>query len=291
MSPELIGQAGALHLTWAYFVQMLSILALCSLRVLVTFIMLPATTTEVLPGVARNGVVLLMTLFVAFGQPMTTFEQLAPETLVQLCAKEAFIGLLLGYAAATIFWAAESIGVVVDNLAGYNNVQMSNPLRGDQSTPVGNSMLQLAIALFYLLGGMTALLGTIFESFRWWPLGTIQPDMSALAQTFVLKSTDSLFQTIVKLSSPIMLVMVLVDLGFGVLGRAAEKLEPSSLSHPVRGAVALLLLVVLTANFVDQVKTQLAFSDFSASFRAHLSKGPFEYSGKSSGSPSPSPLR
>ncbi|WP_018606700.1 type III secretion system export apparatus subunit SctT [Uliginosibacterium gangwonense] len=271
MQTDAISQINLLHTTWASLVQLLSILALCSLRVMVTFMVLPATSGEAIPGVARNGVILVLSMFVCFGQPMSAFESLTPVALFQLCGKEAFIGLLLGYAASTIFWVAESVGVVVDNLAGFNNVQMTNPLRGDHSTPVGNSLLQFVITLFYLLGGMSALLATIFETFRWWPLNDALPNISALAQSFVLKNTDSLFQMVIKISSPIMLVMVLIDLAFGILGRSAEKLEPSSLSQPVRGAIALMMLIVLTATIADQMREQLSFSDFSKTFQLLLS--------------------
>lgn len=259
-----------MHVTLASFVQLLFVLALCSLRISVAFNVLPATAGEVLTGTTRNGIIIVLTAFVCFGQPAAGFEKLDALVLLELCAKEAFIGLLLGYAGATLFWAAESVGVVIDNLAGYNNVQMTNPLRGDQSTPVGNTLLQLVITLFYMLGGMTAFLATIFQTFDWWPLLDMSPGFSSFAESFVLRNTDSLFQVIVKLSSPIMLVMVLVDLAFGVLSRAAEKLEPSSLSQPVRGTIALLMLAILTATFLDQLKAQLSFSDFSAAIQSIL---------------------
>ncbi|MCT9627607.1 flagellar biosynthetic protein FliR, partial [Pseudarthrobacter equi] len=90
--------------------------------------------------------------------------------------KEAFVGLMIGYAASTIFWVAQNVGTVIDDLAGFNNVQMSNPLHGDQSTPVSNTILQTSITLFYVLGGMIMLLGAVFESYRLWPLATLQPD-------------------------------------------------------------------------------------------------------------------
>lgn len=268
MQNNFIIQTDFMHMTWASLVQLLFVLALCCLRVSVAFNVLPATSGDVMTGTTRNGIIIVLTSFVCFGQPAAGFEKLDALLLLELCAKEAFIGLLLGYAGATLFWAAESVGVVIDNLAGYNNVQMTNPLRGDQSTPVGNTLLQLVITLFYMLGGMTAFLATIFQTFNWWPLLDMLPEFSSFAESFVLRNTDSLFQVIVKLSSPIMLVMVLVDLAFGVLSRAAEKLEPSSLSQPMRGAIALLMLAILTATFLDQLKAQLSFSDFSASIHS-----------------------
>lgn len=61
-----------------------------------------------------------------------------------------------------------------------------------------------------------------------------------------------------------MLVLILIDLAFGLVAKAADKLEPSSLSQPVRGAVALLMLVLLTGSLVEQVKTEFTFEHFQA---------------------------
>jgi type III secretion protein T len=61
-----------------------------------------------------------------------------------------------------------------------------------------------------------------------------------------------------------MVVLVLIDLAFGLVAKAADKLEPMSLSQPVRGAVALLMLVLLTGTFVDQVKTSFTFEHFQS---------------------------
>ncbi|EKU26005.1 type III secretion system export apparatus subunit SctT [Xanthomonas graminis] len=247
------------------------LLALASVRCFVLFMVLPATGEEAIPGAARNGVVYLLGGFVAYGQPPDLVARMDPLSLFALVGKEAFVGLMIGYAASSIFWVAQNVGTVIDDLAGFNNVQMSNPLRGDQSTPVSNTILQTAITLFYVLGGMSMLLGAVFESYRWWPLATLHPDGSQLASQFVLQSTDNMMTATVKLSAPVMLVLVLVDLGFGLVARSAEKLEPSNLSQPVRGALALLMLALLMQVFVSQLLDELSFVHFQAKIGQFLS--------------------
>lgn len=253
-----------LELPFQQLTHMLFVLALCSIRMMVVFLVLPATSDETVTGTARNGVIYMMSLYIMLGQPKAAFDSISATHLIGLGAKEAVIGLLLGYAASTIFWTAESIGTIVDDMSGYNNVQMTNPLRGDQSTPVSSLMLQLAITLFYALGGMIALVGTIFASFHWWPIMQGLPSVTDVVEKFMLKQTDDMFTMIVKMASPIMLMLVLIDIGIGLISRTAEKLEPSNLSQPIRGVIALLLLAQLCAVFIDQVKPQLALQDFSS---------------------------
>ena len=65
---------------------------------------------------------------------------------------------------------------------------------------------------------------------------------------------DRMMGTVMKFAAPVLLVLLLVDLGFGLITRAADKLEPSGLSQPVKGAVTLLLLALLAGVFILQVR-------------------------------------
>jgi len=238
----------------------LALLALSCVRIMTIFAILPATSDQSVPGTARNGVVYTLAIIVAAAQPPTVAEHLSAARWFLLAGKEIFLGACLGYAASTVFWVAQTAGTIVDNMAGFNNVQMSNPLQGDQNTPIGNTLLNLAVTLFYAAGGMLFLLGVVFESFRWWPLGATLPDMSAVAESFLLQQTDSIFSTAVKLAAPVMMTLFLIDAGIGLLSRAADKLEPASLGQPIKGAVAILMVTALVIAMSSQVRDTLTYS-------------------------------
>ncbi|RDV00430.1 type III secretion system export apparatus subunit SctT [Trinickia dinghuensis] len=237
-------------------------LALSAARIAVAFQIFPPTSGDMLPGTARNGILYVLAFFVAAAQPAHYFDSVNSAQLLMISVKEMFLGAVLGYAASTVFFIAQCVGTLIDDLAGYNSVQMNNPMRGDQSTPISNTLLQMAVALFYVGGGMTFLLGAIFESFKWWPLVSLTPSMADVAQSFIIAQTDSIMTATVKLGTPVMLALILVDLAIGILARAAEKLEPSSLSQPVRGAIGLLMLIFLTGVFSQQVLGSLHLEAF-----------------------------
>lgn len=239
-------------------------LVLTGIRIMVTFILLPATSDTVLPGTARNGVVYVLTMFVAAGQVPQAFDSLNSAALLVLACKEAFLGFAFGYCAAPVFWIAQSLGTLIDDLAGFNNVQMTNPLRGDQSTPVSTLLLQLVVTLFYIGGGMLFVLGALFESFKWWPPYVLYPSLSNTAETFLIQRTDTIWTALAKLGTPVMLVLILVDLGLGIVARAADKLEPSSLSQPLRGVIGVLMLIALVAVFASQVVGDVQLGGLSA---------------------------
>jgi type III secretion protein T len=117
---------------------------LTGIRIMVAFIVLPATGDTALPGTVRNGVVYVLAFFVAAGQSPQAFETAGSAQLVVLACKEAFLGLAFGFAAAPVFWIAQSVGTLIDDLAGFNNIQMTDPLRG----MIGMIMLIALVAVF-----------------------------------------------------------------------------------------------------------------------------------------------
>jgi type III secretion protein T len=249
---------------------LLTLLAVCSLRGYVAMLVLPVTNDQVLQGVVRNGVALTIGIYIAAGQPLHLVDDVGSLALLALIAKEGLIGLLLGYAISTVFWVAEGVGVLIDNQAGYNNVQQTNPLSGEQSTPVGNLLSQLAICGFYLLGGMLVLVGLLFESFHWWPLGKLMPEWSQLLERFLQVQVSNYMQAVVKIASAVVVVLLLIDLGIGLIAKTADKLEPNNLGQPIKGAVAMLMLVMLVAVFFEQVKPQLALHSMARDLSSWL---------------------
>ncbi|ABM31062.1 type III secretion protein SpaR/YscT/HrcT [Paracidovorax citrulli AAC00-1] len=236
---------------------MLGLLALCCARFYAAMLVLPATNDQLLLGRVRNGTVLLLGAFVAWGQPSGLLESTSPLVFIALVVKEALIGMLIGFAVSVVFWAAEGVGMLIDNQAGYNNIQQTNPLSGQQSTPVGNLLMQLAIVGFYMLGGMMVFVGLLFDSYDWWPLTGMMPSWPVLAERFFPDEVAGYAQTVLKIAGPVLMTLMLIDLGMGLLSKAAEKLEPGSLAQPIKGAATMLLLVLLVGVFFHQVREQL----------------------------------
>ena len=230
----------------------------CSARLFAAFSVLQATSEQAMQGRVRTGIVVIIAMFIAAGQPDRIAEQLTGGFAIALALKEAFLGMLLGYMAATVFWTAESVGALIDNVAGYNNVQQQNPLSSSQSTPISNFLLQLCVTLFYTLGGFLFLLEALFETNKWWPMYSLSPVPVAVLERFVILQTDTLMTQVLKIASPVLIIMILIDLGFGLIGKTASKLEPNSLAQPVKSATALLLVMLSLGVFVQQLSGSIS---------------------------------
>jgi type III secretion protein T len=265
---DLLGSPIAIVQVGEYAKGVLLLLALCGMRTLAAMLVMPATNDQVLQGTLRNGFTLVIGGYIAVGQSIEWALQLSTPQMLMLLFKEAILGVLLGFATSTVFWVAEGVGVMIDNQAGYNSVQQTNPLSGEQSTPVGNVLLQLAITGFYMLGGILAWLGVLFETYTWWPMARLLPSWNTVLERFVQMEVQRYLVAVMQIASPVLLVLLLVELGIGLLSKMAEKLEPNNLGQPLKGAIALLLLSMLVAVFFEQVKPQLAMRSLGADLRA-----------------------
>lgn len=243
-------------------------IALASLRVQVAFSLLPATSTQFLQGFVRSGVVLVIGAFIGLGTPPRELAELSLLMMAAVLVKEVLIGLVIGFLAATPFWIAQSAGALIDQQAGYGGAQMSSPLEQEQVTPVASLLLMLMVGVFYQLGGMLIFIGALFDSFHIWPLTASLPSLTALPEVFVIEQGATLMQGIVRFAVPVLLVLLLIDLGFGFLTRTADRLEPGNLAQPVKSAVTLLMLALLVSTLVVQVRRFLLPTDLLGQLRA-----------------------
>jgi type III secretion protein T len=232
-------------------------IALSSIRLFAAFNVLPALSTEAVSGLIRSGFIVVLGSYIAFGVPVETIQMLNFSQWLMISVKETMIGLLLGFAASTVFWTAEAVGALMDTQAEYNSVQLTNPLSGEQSTPVSHLLMQLIITIFYVLGGMVVFIGALFESFQVWPLLAPLPSLKGVSDLVFLREVDGMMTAIIKFASPAMIILVLIDLGIGLITRTADKIEPGKLSQPLKGATLMLLLALMIGIFVTQVRHAL----------------------------------
>jgi type III secretion protein T len=102
----------------------------------------------------------------------------------------------------------------------------------------------LAITLFVSAGGLLAMLGAIVDSYRIWPVASFFPDTGLVLEQFAVRQGDTLFTWIVKLAAPVIFVLLLVELGLGLVGRVAPQLNVFDFSQPLKSLLATLMLML-----------------------------------------------
>jgi type III secretion protein T len=238
-------------LTWSAAV------TLHTIRFAIVLMILPLTAEGVLNNMSRMGIAAMLALYVALGRPAGELAALGSSVLLAVVVKEMIIGVALGFAMSTVFWVIEYVGALIDNAAGYNSVQVHNPLSSEQSTPVSDLLLRLAGAMFFAIGGGVFFVQAMFESFQVWPVVELFPSAQGAYAVFIERQLGSMFSNTLKLAAPLLIILLLIDVAMGLLARSAEKLEPANLAQPIKGIVAVLVVMFMVGTVFDPLREYL----------------------------------
>lgn len=212
-------------------------------RLIALFAVMPFFSGQMMTGVVRNGIILVLAIFMS---PLAGEMPPMPiMTWVLIAAKEALIGMLLGLGFGIFIWAIQSVGDLIDFQTGSSNAAFFDPAAGHENGPTGEFLGWLVITLFVAGGGLLAMLGVLVDSYRLWPVTSFFPDLGMALEQFAVRQGDTLFLWIVKLASAVILVLLLVELGMGLISRAAPQLNVFVFSQPLKSLLATLMLALL----------------------------------------------
>lgn len=163
---------------------------------------------------------------------------------------EALTGVMLGFAAQFIFWIVQYAGEVIGYQMALSLANVFNPIDGMHSNPVGRFLMTSMLLIFILLDGHHYILQALVQSFEVVPLAGAN---LAGGGPLMLEWTGSFFTTALRLASPFMITIFLVDASLGVFARVAPQADLFSVALPVKLIVGLSMLVFFVGNFVPMI--------------------------------------
>lgn len=227
-------------------------------RLLPMMLVTPVFGPQIMTSLARNGLIVVLA---AFAAPLIDYSTMADVPFAMwlvLCAKEMLIGLLLGFAFSAMLWAIENVGHLIDFQTGSGNFAFFDPVAGDQSGPTAVFLSLLASTLFVTGGGMHVMLGMFLQSYRLWPVSSLLPNAQQVLEQFAVHAADSVLQASVKLAAPVVIVLVLIELGLSLIARSVPQLNVFMISQPVKGVIALLMMALFLYFVYDSLHAFLA---------------------------------
>jgi type III secretion protein T len=224
-------------------------------RLLTLFAVVPFFSGQLVTGIARGG--LLLTLAIFMSPAAGPLPDLSAAAWMLVAAKESLIGMLLGLGFGIFIWAVQSAGDLIDFQTGSANAMFFDPAAGHEGGPTGTFLGWLVITLFISAGGLLAMLGVVVDSYRIWPVASFFPSVGAVLEQFAVRQGDTLFLWIVKLASPVILVLMLVELGIGLVGRVAPQLNVFVFSQPLKSLLAHLMLLLFLFFLFDSLQVFL----------------------------------
>lgn len=223
-------------------------------RIAVAFVVLPLLAREVVPPIIRNVFIFSLALSLyPLISATTDLSQISPTALAQLVLKESVIGLMIAYVFSIVFWALEGAGEIIDAKIGSTTAQIVDPVLGHQTTLTAAFFSRLASYLFVALGGLSVFLGVLLQSYAVWPVDAPMPALQWTDDLIFIRRFADLFAIMLVLAAPVLVVLSLVEFGFGLVNRFAERLNVFSVSMSVKAWVAILVIALALSTIVDYV--------------------------------------
>lgn len=239
---------------WA---EQLVVLGLSTARIAVAFLLLPLFSPDLVPPLVRNSILVAFGLVSLVLLPAMPLGALGPGAWIALFAKELFVGLLIGFFLGAILWAVESAGQIIDAKVGATMAQVIDPVSGHQTSLTGTFLGRLANLVFLFSGGLTLLVGTLFESYGIWPIGAAWPTLPDASVLQFEREFGRLTALATLVAAPVLTVLFLIDLGLGLINRFAQQLNVFALSLSIKSAAATLLLVLILPALIDSILRDL----------------------------------
>lgn len=175
--------------------------------------------------------------------------------VICLLIKEAVIGATLGFLTQIIFHGVQMAGAMVDYQRGMSQATFFAPQLESNVSLLGQLQLQAALVLFLILNGHLLFLRALADSYRAVPLldfphfaGGTLADMELMG-----RYTANCLLIAIQLSAPALLALFLVDIGFGMLGKAASGFHVHNESQPVKALVGLGVVLLAMAYIMNRI--------------------------------------
>jgi len=172
-----------------------------------------------------------LTLAVAPLLPAITDVPLLSAAGALVTLQQMLIGAALGFALQMVFDALALGGQLLANGMGLGFAFNLDPLRGVTTPALGQLYVVLGTLTFLALDGHLALISTLVDSFKGLPIGENGLDPARLRG--LADWGSMLFSGALRIALPGVTALLVINLAFGVMSRAAPALNLFAVGLPV----------------------------------------------------------
>jgi flagellar biosynthetic protein FliR len=230
------------------------------IRIGACFMVAPAFGAVFIPArlriVLAGAIALLVAPLVTLPTGITPFS--AAGIIVTL--QQVIIGVALGFALQVLFDAVAMGGQLLANSMGLSFAFNVDPMRGTGTPALGQLYALMVMLTFLALNGHLALIEVLVDGFRTLPIGATGLGNQAL-WTLVGWGAQ-IFSGALAVALPGITALMIVNLAFGVMSRAAPTLNLFAVGFPVSLVFGLVIVLAglpaLQTSFVHLLRDAFA---------------------------------
>ena len=211
------------------------------MRVAPILFLMPLLGSRNIPTLAKIGLTLTVSLILLSSVKMESsiFPQ-EPLSFLAFLGAELFVGFLLGLAVKIIFAGIQMGGELVGFQMGLSIAQVIDPQSGLDSSALAEFHYFLGTLIFLAVDGHHWFFRALVQSFQVLVPGEI-PLRAGLLTAFTTL-TGNLFVIAIKLSAPVMTVLLFTQISMGILAKAVPQVNILITSFPITILVGLVFL-------------------------------------------------
>lgn len=224
-------------------------------RVASFFMVIPIIGTQLVPMRVRLGLAFLVTLAIApLLGPVPELEALS-FTAAMVSLQQVFIGTLMGFMFVMLMQLFVVGGQLIAMQMGLGFASMVDPANG-VNVPVLSQIFLIAVTLMFLaMNGHLVMIEVIVESFKTWPISStiIGPgSISGEVLWDMMMRINWMFASAMLLALPAITAVLIVNLAFGIMTRAAPQMNVFALGFPIGMLFGLFIIWVSASGLLPQ---------------------------------------
>ena len=225
-------------------------------RIGAMFAAAPLFSSRMLPVRVRVVVAIMLSLLLAPLIDRTpAVDPLGPAGLL-IGIHQVLIGLSMGFILQLVFSCFAVAGEVIAMSMGLGFASMIDPQNGIQTPVLSSYFVIVATLIFLALNGHLALLAMVSESFQTLPIGTQWVGKESIWQLLIWSSR--VFSGAVLVALPALGSILMVNLTFGVITRAAPQLNIFAVGFPMTLMLGFIFLLFSLPSISPQVALLLS---------------------------------
>jgi flagellar biosynthetic protein FliR len=200
----------------------------------------PVLGSGMIPARIRVGLVLVLTLVLAPLAPAAVDP--ASGAGVATLASQVLIGAAVGFVLKLVFEAVSFGGELVGQGMSLGFAEVANPGEGGNTPALSQFYVVMVTLIFLALNGHLKLIALLADSFHSLPPGPLGLDADGLHA--VVLFGGQLFAGAVRVALPAVTALLVVNIGFAAISRAAPSMNLFAVGFPIilcLGSVALWL--------------------------------------------------
>ncbi len=244
------------------FISELSRVVWAMFRVGGFFMVVPVIGSQLVPPRVRIALTLATAVALApVLPPMPSIDQLGFAVGIEVVT-QTVIGMSLGFATIVFFQLFVVAGQFIAMQMGLGFASMVDPTNGVTVTVLSQFFLMMVSLTFVAMNGHLVLLDVLVEGFKRIPVG-IEGSMTEAAWEMAALG-GWMFSGAVLIALPAVTSLLVVNLSFGVMSRAAPQLNVFSLGFPFALVFGLGIIWVSLYGFAPQFEAlSQSFFDFT----------------------------